>query len=103
MLGDPSRTMRDLPAPDADREREDTRQRESPDLAAGAPGTLSARETARLFGVHGWLAAGRVVAKDRKGIRIIAPDTLDGETVRSIKHLHVFDVTQTQERTPRAA
>ena len=44
--------MRDLPAPDADREREDTRKRESPDLAGGVPDGLSAREAARLLGVH---------------------------------------------------
>jgi excisionase family DNA binding protein len=44
--------MRDQPAPDADRERENPRQRESPDLTSGVPETLSAREAARLLGVH---------------------------------------------------
>src|SRR5688500_5152380 len=44
--------MRDQPAPDADREREDTRKRESPDLTGGVPDGLSAREAARLLGVH---------------------------------------------------
>jgi hypothetical protein len=52
---------------------------------------------------HGWLAAGRVVVKGQKGIRLVAPDTLNDDKVTSIKHLHVFDVSQTQERTPRAA
>jgi hypothetical protein len=52
---------------------------------------------------HGWLAAGRVVMKGQKGIRIVAPDEVDGGKVTRIKHLHVFDVTQTQERTARAA
>ena len=52
---------------------------------------------------HGWLAAGRVVMKGQKGIRIVAPDEIDGGKVTRIKHLHVFDVSQTQERTPRAA
>ena len=44
--------MRDQPAPDADRERKSSRKRESPDLAGGVPVTLSAREAARLLGVH---------------------------------------------------
>jgi len=52
---------------------------------------------------HGWLAAGRVVSKGQKGIRIVAPDHIDDSKVRSIKHLHVFDVTQTQVRTQRIA
>jgi hypothetical protein len=53
---------------------------------------------------HGWLAAGRVVAKGQHGIRLVAPDTVDdGGKVRSIKAVHVFDVSQTQERTQRAA
>jgi hypothetical protein len=34
---------------------------------------------------HGWLAAGRVVMKGQKGIRIVAPDTIDEGKVRSIK------------------
>jgi hypothetical protein len=41
--------------------------------------------------------------KGQKGIRIVAPDEVDGGKVTRIKHLHVFDVTQTQERTARAA
>ena len=41
--------------------------------------------------------------KGQKGIRIVAPDEIDGGKVTRIKHLHVFDVSQTQERTPRAA
>ena len=44
--------MRDQPAPDAAREREQTRRRDSPDLTGGVPDTLSAREAARLLGVH---------------------------------------------------
>ena len=51
---------------------------------------------------HGWLAGGRVV-KGQKGIRLVAPDTLDDGKITSIKPVYVFDVTQTQERTPRAA
>ena len=42
--------------------------------------------------------------KGQKGMRLVAPDTIDdGGTVRSIKPVSVFDVTQTQERTARAA
>jgi hypothetical protein len=52
---------------------------------------------------HGWLAAGRVAEKGQKGIRIVAPDQIDAGKVRSIKPVYVFDVTQTQERTHRAA
>src|SRR5687768_9394314 len=52
VLGHPTPAMRDQPAPDADREREDTRKRESPDLTGGVPDGLSAREAARLLGVH---------------------------------------------------
>src|SRR5918995_372243 len=52
VLSHPTPAMRDQPAPDADREREDTRKRESPDLAGGVPAGLSAREAARLLGVH---------------------------------------------------
>jgi hypothetical protein len=37
---------------------------------------------------HGWLAAGRVVMKGQKGIRIVAPDEVDGGRVTRIKHLH---------------
>ena len=49
------------------------------------------------------LAAGRVAMKGQKGIRIVAPDEIDDGKVRSIKPVYVFDVTQTQERTQRAA
>jgi hypothetical protein len=52
---------------------------------------------------HGWLAGGRVVCKGQKGIRIVAPDTIEAGTVTAIRHMHVFDVTQTQARTQRAA
>jgi hypothetical protein len=52
---------------------------------------------------HSWLAAGRVVMKGQKGVKIVAPDEIDGGKVTRIQHMHVFDVTQTQERTPRAA
>ena len=52
---------------------------------------------------HGWLAAGRVVVKGQKGIRLVAPDTMDDGKITSIKPVSVFDLTQTQERTPRAA
>ena len=40
------------PTPDADRDRENTRKRESPDLTGGVPNDLSAREAARLLGLH---------------------------------------------------
>ena len=52
---------------------------------------------------RGWLAAGRVVMKGQQGIRIVAPGEIDGGKVTRIRHMHVFDVTQTQERTQRAA
>jgi hypothetical protein len=52
---------------------------------------------------HGWLAGGRVVQKGQKGIRIVAPDAIDDGKVTAIRHMHVFDVSQTQERTQRAA
>jgi hypothetical protein len=52
---------------------------------------------------HGWLAAGRVVTKGQKGIRLVAADTIDDRKVRSIKAVYVFDVTQTQEPSARAA
>jgi hypothetical protein len=45
---------------------------------------------------HGWLAAGRVVMKGQKGIRIVAPDTIDEGKVTRIKPLYLFDVSQTQ-------
>jgi hypothetical protein len=41
--------------------------------------------------------------KGQKGIKIVAPDEIDGGKVTHIKHLHVFDLSLTQERTPRAA
>jgi hypothetical protein len=42
--------------------------------------------------------------KGQKGIRLVAPDIIDDAgKVRSIKPVFVFDVTQTQERTQRAA
>jgi hypothetical protein len=44
---------------------------------------------------HAWLKAGRVVIKGQKGIRIVAPDQLDDGKIVSIRHTHVFDVTQT--------
>jgi len=53
---------------------------------------------------HGWLAAGRVVSKGQKGIRIVAPDNIDDSgKLRSNKAVSVFDMTQMQVRTPRAA
>src|SRR5215213_4428336 len=53
---------------------------------------------------HGWLAAGRVVAKGQNGICLVAPDTIDDSgKIASIKPVYVFDVTQTNERTTRAA
>ena len=43
--------------------------------------------------------------KGQRGIRLVAPDTMDGGKVTRIKHKHphVFDRSQTQERTLRAA
>jgi hypothetical protein len=41
--------------------------------------------------------------KGEKGIRLVAPDTLDDGKLTSITPVSVFDVTQTQERTARAA
>jgi hypothetical protein len=53
---------------------------------------------------HGWLATGRVVTMGQKGIRLVAPDTIDdSSTVRNITPVSVFDVTQTQELHARAA
>jgi hypothetical protein len=52
---------------------------------------------------HGWLAGGRVVVKGQKGIRLVAPDTIAEGKITSIKPVSVFDVTQTQGRTARAA
>jgi len=57
-------------------------------------------------GFHAWLKAGRVVRKGEHGIKIVAPvmGNSDGNTkVVTIKPAYVFDVTQTQERTQRAA
>ena len=56
-------------------------------------------------GFHAWLKAGRVVRKGQKGIRIVAPvmGGDDGGKIVNIKPAWVFDVTQTQERTARAA
>ncbi len=41
--------------------------------------------------------------KGQKGIRIVAADSVDDGKVTSIRHMHLFDVSQTQERTQRAA
>jgi hypothetical protein len=41
--------------------------------------------------------------KGQKGIRIVAPDTIDAGTVRSIKPVYVFNVTQTQELAAHAS
>jgi hypothetical protein len=56
-------------------------------------------------GFRAWIDAGRVVMKGQKGIRIVAPvmGGDDGAKVVNIKPAHVFDVTQTDERTARAA
>jgi len=44
------------------------------------------------------------VSKGQKGIRLVAPDTLtENGRIASIKPAHVFDVTQTDERTQRVA
>ena len=51
----------------------------------------------------GGAGSGRVVMKGQKGIRIVAPAEIDGGKVTSIKYTHVFDISQTQERTQRAA
>jgi hypothetical protein len=52
---------------------------------------------------NGWLAASRVVVKGQKGIRLVAPDTVAEGKITSIKPVYVFDVSQTHERTQRAA
>jgi hypothetical protein len=39
----------------------------------------------------------------QQGFRLVAADDIDEGTVRSITPVSEFDVTQTQERTPRAA
>jgi hypothetical protein len=41
--------------------------------------------------------------KGQKGIRLAAPDGIAEGKITSIKPVSVFDVTQTQERTLRAA
>src|SRR5687768_7767559 len=55
-------------------------------------------------GSHAWLKAGRVVRTGQKGVTIVAPvmGGDDGGKVVNIKPEYVFDVTQTDERTPRA-
>jgi len=52
---------------------------------------------------HGWLKASRVVRKGQKGIRIEPPVLTDGSKVTTIRHTHVFDISQTDERTQRTA
>jgi hypothetical protein len=61
------------------------------DQATGCGSACRYAAVVRTF--DGWLAAGRVVMKGQKGIRIVAPDEIDGGKVTRIKHLHVFDVT----------
>jgi hypothetical protein len=42
--------------------------------------------------------------KGQHGIGLVAPDTIDAHgKISSIKAVYVFDVTQTQERSPRVA
>jgi hypothetical protein len=58
-----------------------------------------------VHGYHARLKAGRVVRKGEKGIAIVAP-VMGGDgkaKVVTIKPAYVFDVIQTDERTPRAA
>ena len=64
---------------------------------------IACPHTSEVHTFHGWLAAGRVVVKGQKGFRLVAPDTMDNGKITSIKPASVFDVTQTNERTPRAA
>jgi hypothetical protein len=54
-------------------------------------------------GVRAWHNAVRVFRKSQKGIRCVAPDTIDDVTVTRIKPVSVVDVTQTQARTQRIA
>jgi hypothetical protein len=57
-------------------------------------------------GFHAWLKAGRVVRKGQKGITVVAAvmGGDDGQPkVVNIKPAWVFDVRETDERTPRAA
>ena len=58
-----------------------------------------------MCGVHAWLKAGRVGRKSQKGITIVAPvmGGAEGGKVVTITPARVFDVTQTDERTARAA
>jgi hypothetical protein len=56
-------------------------------------------------GFHAWRNAGRVVRKGQKGITIVAP-VMGGDgnaKVVNIKPAWVFDVTQTDALTQRAA
>ena len=56
-------------------------------------------------GFHAWLKAGDVVRKGQKGIKIVAPvmGGDDGGKVVNIKPAYVFDVSQTDGLTQRAA
>jgi hypothetical protein len=56
-------------------------------------------------GFHAWLKAGRVDRKGQKSVKIVAPvmGVDDGAKVVNIMPEHVFNVTQTDERTQRAA
>ena len=55
-------------------------------------------------GFHGWLKAGRVVCKGQKGIKVVAPDTIeDGGKVVSSKPVYMFDETQTPALAHRVA
>jgi len=56
-------------------------------------------------GFHAWLNVGRVVRNGQRGSKIVAP-VMGGEgnsKVVTLKPAYVFDVTQTDERTARAA
>ena len=45
-----------------------------------------------------------MVTKGQKGIRLVAPDTIDAHgKIASIKPVYVFDVTRTQELPDRRA
>jgi len=57
-------------------------------------------------GCYALLNAGRVVLKGQKGTRIIAPGMGTSEGIPklvNIKPAYVFDVSQTEERTPVVA
>ena len=59
-----------------------------------------------LRGFPAWLKVGRVVCKGQKGIMIVVPvmGTSDGTPkVVNIKPAYVFDVSQTDKCTQRAA